>query len=70
MRTRAGSPAKPQRRISVALKLVAVVDSAEAVAELPGDNQAHGLDFATRFGAENLEGLRGQIRGGLPVMGS
>jgi len=27
-----------------------VVDSAEAVALMPGDNEARGLDFATRFG--------------------
>ena len=33
------------------------MDSAEAVAEMPGDNEAHGLDFATRFG-QNLARCR------------
>ena len=50
MRTRTGSPARPQRRVSVGFKRVVIVDSAEAVAELVRDNEAHGLDFATRFG--------------------
>lgn len=56
-RSRLSSPARPQRRASVSLKLVAVVDSADAVALPSRDNEGRGLDFATRFG-QNLARCR------------
>jgi DNA-binding XRE family transcriptional regulator len=56
-RARYRAPARPQRRRSVALKLVSVIDSVEAVAPPSVDKEAPGLDFATRFG-HNLSRCR------------